>query len=305
MKKTVIGSGIYCLDIIVVRDYPEWPKMKPFTDRTVIEEVGGTCGNVMCMLAYLGWKAMPQVKLDDSPQGLKMTSDFKLYGCDCRYVQNTPDGGTTLLKCTHKYNSDGQKTISFYVSAPDGGRFPRRRFLRARDEAPAFLESLDESPGVYFFDDAAAGHRALARALRQKGALVYFEPASINTKADIEAVELSDIVKFSEPHVPGTSFTERYPDKLFIQTMGAEGLRFRLRGGEWIHLAPAPCDKVVDWEGAGDWTTSAFLNNIAETDIPFASLTEEMVAAALEKAQEIAAQSVQFLSSKGMIHDKI
>lgn len=41
MEKTVIGTGIFNLDIIVKRDYPEWPQLRPFTDNVVLEEVGG------------------------------------------------------------------------------------------------------------------------------------------------------------------------------------------------------------------------------------------------------------------------
>ena len=53
MEKTVIGTGIFNLDIIVKRDYPEWPQLRPFTDNVVMEEVGRTCGNVMCMLSWM------------------------------------------------------------------------------------------------------------------------------------------------------------------------------------------------------------------------------------------------------------
>ena len=73
MKKTIIGSGIYNLDTIVVRDYPEWPRLRPFNDNVVLEEVGGTCGNVMSILAWMGWDARPLACLDDSPEGLKIT----------------------------------------------------------------------------------------------------------------------------------------------------------------------------------------------------------------------------------------
>lgn len=89
MKKTIIGSGIYNLDTIVVRDYPEWPRLRPFTDNVYLEEVGGTCGNVMSILAWLGWDAKPLACLDDSPEGLKITEDLKRFGCDCRYVTNS------------------------------------------------------------------------------------------------------------------------------------------------------------------------------------------------------------------------
>lgn len=304
MKKTVIGSGVYILDTIVVREYPEWPKLRPFTEHTVLEEVGGTCGNVMCILSWLGWKTTPQVSLDDSDEGLKMAHDLARYGCDCRYVTNTPEGGTTLLRCTHKKDAEGRKSIAFRAGSPGGSRFPKHHYLRARDEAPAFLEGLEEAPGVYFFDDPAAGHRLIARTLRARGSLVYFEPSAIKTNADLDAVSASDIIKFSGENVPDTSFSDRFDDKLFIQTLGADGLRFRLRGGSWIQLPPAECVDVVDWEGAGDWTTSAFLAKLAAIGKAFADLTEADVTLALKAAQAVAAKSVQYLSSKGLIHSK-
>lgn len=304
MKKTVIGSGVYILDTIVVRDYPEWPNLRPFTERIVLEEVGGTCGNVMCILSWLGWKAIPQVSLDDSDEGLKMAHDLSRYGCDCRYVTNTPEGGTTLLRCTHKKDAEGRKSIAFRAGSPGGSRFPKHHYLRARDEAPAFLEGLEEAPGVYFFDDPAAGHRLIARTLRARGSLVYFEPSAIKTNADLDAVSASDIIKFSGENVPDTSFSDRFDDKLFVQTLGADGLRFRLRGGSWIQLPSAECVDVIDWEGAGDWTTSAFLAKLAAIGKTFADLTEADVTLALKAAQAVAAKSVQYLSSKGLIHSK-
>ena len=302
MKKTIIGSGVYVLDIIVVRDYPAWPQRRPFTDRTVIEEIGGTCGNVMCILSWLGWKAMPQVCLDDSPEGFKMAADLERYGCDCRFVSNAPGGGTTILLCTHKKDVDGNHTISFRAGSPGGSRFPKHHYLRARDEAPAFLEDLDTVPGVYFFDNPSAGHRLIARTLRNKGTLVYFEPSAIIDNADLDAVDASDIIKFSGQHVPDISFTDRFPDKLFIQTLGADGLRFRLRGGAWTDIPPVPSGNVVDWEGAGDWTTSVFLDQLAAVDKPFMELDEHDVRNCLEAAQTAASQSIRFLSSKGMIN---
>ena len=65
----------------------------------------------MCILAHYGLEAYPQACLDDSPEGLQMTADLKRYGCDTRFVTNTPDGGTTLLRVTHKLNPDGTPKI--------------------------------------------------------------------------------------------------------------------------------------------------------------------------------------------------
>ena len=94
-----------------------------------------------------------------------------------------------------------------------------------------------------------------------------------------------------------------YRDKLFIRTMGEEGMEFNLRGGGWKRIAPVPNDHVVDWEGAGDWTSSVFLAELCKADkTDIARLTEDDVRKALEAAAATASRSVSFMGSKGMIH---
>ena len=296
-----VGSGIYNLDTIVVREYPDGSIGKRFTERVVAEEVGGTCGNVMCLLSEFGLETYPQVSLDDSPQGKKIAADLEHYGCDMRFVTNTPDGGTTLLRVTHKQNPDGSPKISVRAGSPGGSRFPRRKFLRARDQAPAFVEKLTSEfiPDFYFFDSPAAGHRYIARELRTMGTTVYYEPSSISTKADLECISLSDIIKFSDENVPDTSFADAYSDKLFVQTCGKDGLRFKFRSGEWKALPGIPNDNVVDTEGAGDWTTSFIIYGIVRSGKPFGELNEEDLVPILMEAQRAASEKVSYLGSKG------
>ena len=302
--KRILGTGIFNLDTIVVREYPNGPQdQRKFVENTVAEEVGGTCGNVMCMLSYLCWEAYPLAVLDTTEEGFRMTESMKRYGCNMRFVSNVEGGGTTLLRVTHKLNPDGTPKVSVRAGSPGGSRFPRRHFLRMRDEAPAFLESLDFVPDVFFFDDPAAGHRVMAKALHSKGSLIYFEPSAIKEKKDFDTIDVCDIIKFSGENVQDTSFAEGRMDKLFIQTLGSEGLRFNLKGAGWVSLPPVANDNVVDWEGAGDWTTSAFLNALAEADcLSLDKMTEDVVRAALEKAQATASRSVSYMGSKGMIN---
>ena len=300
--KTIIGTGIFNLDSIIIREYPLGPHDRKFTEKLVIEEAGGTCANVMCMLAHLGWESFPVAILDTSEEGYKVTESLKNYGCNCKFVQNTEAGGTTILKLTHKLNPDGSPKISIRAGSPGGSIFPKRHFLRKRDEAPAFIEALDFVPDVFFFDDPAAGHRLIAQALSSKGSLIYFEPASIKEKKDYECIALSHIIKFSGENIGEPQFTENYNNKLFIQTLGSEGIRFNLRGEGWVTLPPVANSNLVDWEGAGDWTTSAFLNALGDANaLSIDRLTSEIVRNALGTAQEIASKSVSYLGSKGMI----
>ena len=113
---------------------------------------------------------------------------------------------------------------------------------------------------------------------------------------------MSDIVKFSHEKVNDISFTAQYPDKLFIRTMGAEGLEFNLCGQGWVKVDSVQNDNVADWEGAGDWTTSQFIASLCERDIlSIAQMTTDSVCECLEIACIIASHSVSSLGSKGMI----
>lgn len=306
MRKTCLLSGNFAFDTIVTRDYPNGfviGKANKFTETVVVESVGNTCGNVAAILPYLGVQSFPVAHFDKSEQGLQIKEDLQRYGADVRFVQNSANGGTTLLRCTHKRDKmTGEHTVSFRATSP-GSRFPRRRFLRVRDEAPAFVEKLDFVPDIFFFDAAEAGLRYLAAKLRNKGTLVYFEPESDADKAKfLRAVAVSDIVKFSHEKVGDLDFVAQNTDKLFIRTMGAEGLEFNLCGQGWVKIAPVPNDNVVDWEGAGDWTTSQFIACLCEKDmLSVAQMTAETVRSCLEIACRTASRSVSYMGSKGMI----
>ena len=167
-KKRILGTGNFALDIIYQREYPErfdtTKKRNPFVDKKLIEEVGNTCGNVMCMLPYLGVETYPIGHFDESEQGMKIAADLKRYGANTRFVKNSKDGGTTLMTCIHKLDANGQHTMSHRATAPNS-RFPKRKQLR-KDEVQGFVDALDFKPDAYFFDVSDAGPRELAKALK-------------------------------------------------------------------------------------------------------------------------------------------
>lgn len=98
------------------------------------------------------------------------------------------------------------------------------------------------------------------------------------------------------------SFVSRYDDKLFIRTLGSEGLEFSLCGQSWEKVAAVPNDNVVDCEGAGDWTTSQLILCLCERDmLSIAKMSVESVRECLEIACKTASRSVSYLGSKGII----
>ena len=322
--KTCLGTGNYAMDIIIKREYPNGfvvGKRNKFEEKIQMIEIGNTCGNVMTMLPYLGVQTFPVAKLDMSPQGYQLKRDMKAYGADVRFVSNTMAGGTTLFRCTYKLDDAGKPAISFKGSAAGKtwtgpSARPNRKYLSSRNnEVDQLLADMNFTPDVFFYDVTQAGHRILAERLREKGTLVYFECDSdghtINDEKSrnaayrsfLRCVNASDIVKMSGEHIQDLSFADAYADKLFIQTLGEEGLRFKLGGGKWIQLAPISNPDYKDYEGAGDWTSSVLISALCGMNLlKVKNMTEDAITEALMMAQAIASYSVGFVGSKGMIH---
>ena len=268
----------------------------------IYQHVGGTAGNVMTILAWYGWHTLPAARLDDSEVGFQLKADMEAYGCDTRLVSNAPDGGTTILDIIHKTGRDGMPKTAYMAHSPRGGRFVNHRFWTLK-QAQELFDSLEEMPDVFFFDRCAPGNILLAQLFHQRGVLVYYEPNEPVDRNFLRAVAVSDIVKFSDERHPDTSFSNDYADKLFIQTRNQNGLRYRLRDGEWKNLEPVWNPNAVDGEGAGDWTSSTFIHALGQHGLPsIAELQVSVLENCLMKAQQVASESVSYVGAKGLIH---
>ena len=292
---TCLGAGTFPLDNLLM-------KHTDGSVETIYQHVGGTAGNVMSILAWMGWQTLPAARLDDSEVGLQLKADLESYGCDTRFLTNTADGGTTILDIIHKTGRDGKPKTAYMAHSPRGGRFVNHRFWTLK-QAQALFDSLDQMPDIFFFDRCAPGNILLAELLHERGVLVYYEPNEPVDRNFLRAVAASDIVKFSNERHPDVSFTEGYTDKLFIQTMNQEGLRYRLRGGEWKQLTPVSNPNAIDGEGAGDWTSSTLIDALGKRGLPrIADIQASVLEECLMEAQKVASESVTYIGAKGLIH---
>ena len=292
---TCLGAGTFPLDNLMVKHSKD-------DVETIYQHVGGTAGNVMTILAWMGWHSLPAARLDDSEVGLQLKADLESYGCDTRYLTNTPDGGTTILDIIHKTGRDGKPKTAYMAHSPRGGRFVNHRFWTLK-QAQALFDSLDKMPDIFFFDRCAPGNILLAQLFHERGVLVYYEPNEPVDRNFLRAVAASDIVKFSNERHPDVSFTEGFTDKLFIQTLNQEGLRYRLRGGEWKQLIPVSNPNAIDGEGAGDWTSSTLIDALGKRGLPrIADIQASVLEECLMEAQKVASESVTYIGAKGLIH---
>ena len=127
---------------------------------------------------------------------------------------------------------------------------------------------------------------------------MYFEPSKVATNADLDAIKASNIIKFSDENVPDVSFVDDFRGKLFIQTMGTKGVRYKYKSQPWEVVEALPIQNVIDTEGAGDCFTATFINAIAES-----GLTRSSIPAAISAAMTNASFSVGYFGSKGFIRE--
>lgn len=289
--KICVGAGLVSLDILM-RGYEE----------TVSYKVGGTCGNVMMILAYLGWESYPVARLNGSDQSQMMLDDMRSHGVHTDFVSRLEDGVTPIIIQHNIIDKDGNPTHKFTFQGNRGSLHLDYKPVMKKT-AMKVLDELKFIPTVFFFDRVSAATLTMASYFKSKGVLVFFEPSAKATKADFDkAIASSDIIKFADQRLPDVKFTEEYRDKLFIQTLGSKGLQFNLYGKGWITLPPVLNDKIVDTSGAGDWTTATFLNEMINEGIASVDeLSIETLKRILSKAQENGSQSCSYEGARGMM----
>src|SRR6476469_8076788 len=85
---TAIGAGRLTLDVIV-RSGGD-----PVSPRS---QAGGTCGNVMANLAYLGWQAYPLTDLGDDDPGRRFCQDLARWGVKLDLIRLDPEQESPII----------------------------------------------------------------------------------------------------------------------------------------------------------------------------------------------------------------
>lgn len=288
-----VGTGLISLDILI-RDGQSIPASY---------YVGGTCGNVMMILSYMGWDTYPIARLDATKDGLRVLADMEKHLVHTDFV-STNDGKTPVIVQRNFLNKDGIPTHHKFESRANKGRFYLDFKSLTMRQADEVISKIDFVPKVFFFDRVSPSIQKLATTFKEKGSVLFFEPSSrcSDVKRFFQCVELADIVKFSEQRFKDTKQFDAFEFKLFIQTQGANGLNYRLNT-EWKHLKPFVNDNVVDTAGAGDWTAAALINGLfKDNDIKSIScFTASDIEKVLYDAQKVGAKSCSYEGARGMM----
>ena len=261
---------------------------------------GGSCGNVMAILAWLGWHATPVARLGQDVSGEFIRSELGATGVDTRCLSREAGVRSPVVIQRFAKDKNGGRVHRFSLTCPECGAWlPRHRPITLQ-QANEIVDT-GKSPKAYFFDRVSPGTLRLATTARDKGAVVIFEPSSIGDEKKFQtAVDLCHVLKYSQDrfvHVPDLSIAPS--PKLIVETQGQAGLRYRWRN-RWTHLDAIKADPVVDAAGSGDWCTAGLIHRLGQTGAKgLRSWRKSELVTALQTGQALAAVNCCFFGARG------
>jgi len=300
-KPLIMGAGLMVLDIILNNG-----------DTQPMFRAGGTCGNVLAGLSYLGWKSAAIARIGTDFAGKVMANDLSSCGVDISFLGREEKLKTPRI--IERLSSNGSHPKHTFLLRCTACHAYLPRFQSPTMDTANSIASNSMSPMVFFFDRVSPAILKLARTYRESGTLIFFEPNNLNGLKDIEsAVNLCHVLKYS-----GDETKEGTPNKrdhhmkelkpaLIIKTLGKEGLMFNSsKSKAWHYQRGILVDSLKDTCGAGDWCTIGFLYFLnAFAAARHISLVEalqqyKLVKGVLQHAQVMSALSCGFVGARGL-----
>lgn len=298
-RPSVIGTGLIALDIIFGREVEQRPQLM----------AGGTCGNVLAILSFLGWDSYPVARMSGDKASKLVAQDLSRWGVRMDFASATPSASTPIIVQRISRNSSGKSVHRFSWNCPVCGVYlPSYKPVLATSAQQ--ISSKLSAPNVFFLDRVSRGALILAEASASQGALVVFEPSGVgDPKLFREALEVSHVVKYSNERMGelGDSISAAAPP-LQIETLGGEGLRYRsnlssYRTRGWKKLDCWKVDSVKDTAGAGDWYTAGLLHHLGRNGAAgLRGLKATELDSAMQLGQALAAWSCGYEGARGGLY---
>lgn len=290
---TCVGTGLVALDVLIDGKVTKKPLM-----------AGGTCANVLTILSFIGWSSYPVSSLGADQAAGSTLSDMRQWNVDTSFAFTEPHVSTPII-IERLVNQNGNSTHWFEFKCPNClSPFPRYRPLQ--NERLQKITDMIPKAQVFFFDRASRVSLALAKLMKDKGALIVFEPSRWRKgRLFKECVQISDIVKYSYEQLENTSVGEHAI--LLIQTLGAEGLRYKFGphnvSRKWNKVQGFHVMELVDSAGAGDWCTAGMIHLLGQNGVKgFKRATKVEIESALTFGQALATLNCGYEGARGLMY---
>lgn len=299
-RRTCFGTGLIALDLVTNSNHANESLHQAWA--------GGSCGNVLTILSYLGWNSHPIARIGSDLASKVIAEDMISHGVNFHYVLFDELVHTPIVVQKIFIAKNGNLTHRFYWNCPNcGSSLPRYKPIRLKD----VRNICEQTPSMdcFYFDRVSPAALRLAEIAKQKGVLIVFEPTKIkHDSAFLRAMELCDILKYSNERVKNSpKLVYESKATLVIETLGAEGLKFRLRKkdkcGQWKQIPSFNVRNLNDTAGAGDWCTAGLIHMItAKGPPPLKKMSEKQIKDSLKYGQALSALNCNFKGARGAMY---
>ncbi|MFH1981316.1 MAG: PfkB family carbohydrate kinase [Pseudomonadota bacterium] len=294
-----LGAGFVALDIV-----------RSINGRTTERRfAGGSCGNVLAILSYLGWKSAPIARIGDDQPGHELVRDLEYWSVDTRFLLREANAQTPVVFQEIIFNRKGAARHRF-------SRICSKCGIHTANYRPWLQRDINEliasipSASLFYFDRVARANLEIAAHARQNGALVVFEPSGIKDPGLFNAcLHACHVFKYSHERL--SSVLDAATDAevpVEIETRGNAGLRVTIRQGRnTVHeeeLPAVPAPRLRDAAGSGDWCTAGFVHALLSdrNRLPNLSQCKKAVVQALRWGQAFAALNCSYEGARGLMY---
>lgn len=288
----ILGTGLIALDIILD------------ADRNLLSYgLGGSAGNVLSILASLGWSSSPVGRLGCDVAADIILDEFRSLKANLELIVQEHSTPTPVIY-QHQLNNPGGKTHEFSFACPVCGE--KRSWHSPSIQLPS-REVLDAiRPNVVYMDRATPIGIRIAEYYKKQNALIFFEPSTVGNDPELftQALAVADVVKYADDRLDDLEAFDRSHIFVEICTMGSDGLRFRAPslGNDWVRLDAFSAPAIFDTSGAGDWCTSGMLHYLFDRDLNFSigTVTYNRLNEALRFGQALSALNCMAMGARGL-----
>lgn len=288
------GTGLVALDVVIGNE-------KSIPAQFL---AGGSCGNVLAILSYLGWESFPIARLSNNVAAEMLIEDLAAWNVNDDLISLSSDGSTPIIIHRILKDKQGSPKHRFEFRNPEDGSYLPSYKPVLRASVKEILEKKSTA-NVFYFDRINRGSIELAKSYKQNGAVIFFEPSSAKEiKLFNECLEIADVVKFSHDRILAI---EEFPlllkVPLTIQTLGEQGLRYKRSSDKnWSTLESFHIDDVVDSAGAGDWCTAGIIKSLFKDNSSLKNISHEKLIQALQFGQALSSLNCTYEGARGLMY---
>lgn len=291
------GTGMIALDIVINHTSNSIPFFL----------TGGSCGNVLTILSYLGWESYPIARLKNDLISTYLINDLKKDKINTDLLLINNFGSTPLVIEKIIATGSGNPKHSYILKCPTCGTwYPRYRPIPLKNT----VDIIKRMPRVHIFymDRLNKSSLELMHAAKKQGAKIMFEPSSISDLSIFKECLLKvDILKYANPKLKNIKeITDSINIPLEIETHSSSGLRYRVMNTfsvkrKWKHVKAFQVYDLIDAAGSGDWCSAGLLH-VLRKNSEYSLINIEEIETALLFGQALAALNCRFEGARGSMY---